>query len=301
MCNDRSSFSKFKKLSLPIVIKLGDNNSVTATDYGFIDVKQGYQVEALHTLTFRLSVLLINQLDLGGQTTIFKNRKCSITSPSSFNLARKLINGIYIIDPATALLSTTDKGKKRTRESSLSRVLITEAINAESTTEPTIQSSETPTIASTNPPAFPVLTAPSTAKTKSTRKSLIIPESRIWHRRLAHLNPTTMKSLIDGYTHDDSICTVCIPAKHKARFIRVPVKRTTKPFELEHSDVYGPFSTPSLEHNRYYILFIDDYTRYTSVWLLPNKKAETCTSTYQSFQVRVDPRCYEIKQFRCDN
>ena len=93
-----------------------------------------------------------------------------------------------------------------------------------------------------------------------------------------------MKTLIGGYTHDDSMCTVCIQAKHKQRLIRVPVKRTTKPFELVHSDVCCPFSTPTLGDNQYYILFIDDYTRYTSVWLLPNKNSETCTSTYQSFQ-----------------
>jgi len=110
-----------------------------------------------------------------------------------------------------------------------------------------------------------------------------------------------MKFVIVGYTHDDSMCTVCIQAKHKQRFIKVPVKCTTKPFELVHSDVCGPFSTPTFGDNRYYILFIDDYTRYTSVWLLPNEKAETCTSAYQSFQARVDSMGYEIKQFRCDN
>jgi hypothetical protein len=97
MCNDRSSFSTFEKVSLSIVIELGDNNSVIATHYGFIDVIQGYQVEALHTPTFRLSLLSINQLDLGGHTTIFRNGKCSITSPSFCTLAGKLINAIYII------------------------------------------------------------------------------------------------------------------------------------------------------------------------------------------------------------
>jgi len=115
------------------------------------------------------------------------------------------------------------------------------------------------------------------------------------------MNPTTMKSLVSGYTHDDTMCTVCIQAKHKERFIKVPVKRTVKRFELLHSDVCGRFSTPTFGHNRYYILFIDDYTRYTSVWLLPNKKAETCTSAYQSFQARVDSMGYEIKRFWCDN
>jgi hypothetical protein len=39
----------FKKLSLTIAIELGDNNSVTAMHYGFVDIIQGYQVESLHT------------------------------------------------------------------------------------------------------------------------------------------------------------------------------------------------------------------------------------------------------------
>ena len=50
------------------------------------------------------------------------------------------------------------------------------------------------------------------------------------------------------------------------------------------------------------MLFIDDYTRWTDVWLLPNKKAETCTSAYQSFQKRIETiGDYRIRHFRCDN
>ena len=77
MCNDRSSFSMFKTLSLLIVIKLGGNNSVTATHYGFVNVIQGYQVKALYTATFRHSLLSITQLDLGCHMTIFRIRSNS--------------------------------------------------------------------------------------------------------------------------------------------------------------------------------------------------------------------------------
>jgi len=275
MCNDRSSFSMFKKLSLPIVIELRDDNSLTAKHYGFVKITLGSRVEALHTSTFRLFLLSTNQLDLGGHTTIFRDGKCSITSPSSCTLAGKLINVIYIIVPATALLSlTTMSGRKRKRDSSLPRVIIN---------EPTMESSKSPTIAPTSPPATSVL------------------RSRLWHRRIAHLNPTAIKSIVEGYTHDDSMCTVCIQAKHKQRFIKVPVKHTTKPFELVHLDVCGPFSTPTFGGNRYDILSIDDFTRYTSVWLLPNSEPKACTSAYHSFQPRVDSMWYEIKRFRCDN
>ena len=137
MCNDCTSFSTYKNLSLPIALELGDNNSVTATHYKFVDVIQGYQVEALHTPTFRLSVLSINQLDLSGHTSIFQNGKCSITSPSSYNLARKLINGIYIIVPMTEFLSSTTE-KKWTRDSWL--------LNVEPAIEPTIKPTIQPTI-----------------------------------------------------------------------------------------------------------------------------------------------------------
>jgi len=275
MCNDRNSLSTFKILSLPIVIQLGDDNSVTATHYGFVNIILGDQVEALHTPTFWLSHLSINQLDLGRHTTIFQDGECSITSPSSCTLAKKLVNGIYIIVPTTALLSSTTKsGRKRKTDSDLPRAIIS---------EPTIESSESPQIAPTSPPASSVL------------------KSRLWHRRLAHMNHTAIPSIVEGYSHDDSMCTVCIQAKHKQRFIRVPVNHTTKPFELVYSDVCCPFSTRTCGDTRCYILFINDYTRYTSIWLLPNEKAETCTSAYQSIWARVDWMRHEINRFRWDD
>jgi len=92
-----------------------------------------------------------------------------------------------------------------------------------------------------------------------------------------------------------------IQAKHKQKIIKVKSKRTTKPFELIHSDVCGPFSMPTSVGHHHYILFIYDYTRYTSVWVLPDRKSKTCTSAYQSFQARVDSMGYEVKWFRCDN
>ena len=96
------------------------------------------------------------------------------------------------------------------------------------------------------------------------------------------------------------MCTACIRAKHKQKIIEVKTKRTTKPCELVHSDMCGPFSMLTSACPRYYILFIDDYTHYITVWVLPDMKSKTCTSAYQSFQTRVDSMGYEVKQFLCD-
>jgi len=110
-----------------------------------------------------------------------------------------------------------------------------------------------------------------------------------------------MKTPIGGSIPHDSMCTVCIQAKHKGRLIRVPVKCTTKHFELVNSDVCCPISTPTFGANRYYIPFIHDYTRYTSVWQLPNKTAEPCTSALKSFQAQVNSLWYKFEQFWWDH
>jgi len=155
ICNDCSRFWTFKKLSLCIVITLADNNWVIVAQYGFIDVIQGYQIEALHIPAFGLSLLSINQLDLGRHTTKFQNGLCSITSPSSYTLARKLMNGICMIVPATTLPSlTTENWGKRKQDSAMPRVLIAAPL-----IEPTVGSSRAPVV----------------AKIKPTRKSLSIP------------------------------------------------------------------------------------------------------------------------------
>jgi len=225
--------------------------------------------------------------------TIFQDGQYSITFPSSCTLAGKLIKCIYIIVPMTALLSsTTKKVRKRKRECRLSRVLMTEHVIVEPITESAIKStikySETPGIASTYSTGPSVLSAPSIDKTKSIWNCLTISGYRIWHQPVAHKNSTIFNSLIDGYTNDDSMCTVCIQAMHKTRFIRVPVKHTTKPFELVQSHVCSAPSRPTIRDNWYCILFIDDPGRFTSVWLLPNEKTETCTSINQSFEAEVD-------------
>jgi len=97
------------------------------------------------------------------------------------------------------------------------------------------------------------------------------------------------------------MCTVCIQAKHKQNIIKVKTKHTTKPFELIHSDVCGPFSTPTSTGHCYYILILDEYTPFTSVQVVPDMMSKTCTAAYKSFQEVVGSMGYQVKRSRCDN
>ena len=46
---------------------------------------------------------------------------------------------------------------------------------------------------------------------------------------------------------------------------------TTKPFEIVHSDVWGPTPVISKGGFAYYVIFVDDYTRYCWIYFLKHK------------------------------
>jgi len=62
--------------------------------------------------------------------------------------------------------------------------------------------------------------------------------------------------------------------------------RASKLLELIHTDIYGPFSTPSRGGQRYFISFIDAYSRYAYVYLLHNKFE--ALETFQTYQTEVE-------------
>jgi hypothetical protein len=64
-----------------------------------------------------------------------------------------------------------------------------------------------------------------------------------------------------------SPCTACPQAKgHQLPFL-VSIFTICKPLDLVYSDVWGPSPTLSINGNRYYVSFIDAFSRYT--WVFP--------------------------------
>jgi hypothetical protein len=93
----------------------------------------------------------------------------------------------------------------------------------------------------------------------------------------------------------------CIQAKHNQKTIKVKTKHTTTRLELVHSNVCAPFPTPTSPGLPHCILFIDNYTRYTSVRVHPDRMSKTFTSAHQPCQAGVNFRVYKVKRFRCNN
>ena len=116
-------------------------------------------------------------------------------------------------------------------------------------------------------------------------QALIASDISIWHKRLAHIDPASvMKMHKDGcvlgleispYDESPQMCDDCIIGKgHRHPFPKASSSRTSKLLELVHSDVNGPLEIPSLGGSRYFILFIDDYSKWTVVYTM-KKKSES--------------------------
>jgi hypothetical protein len=56
----------------------------------------------------------------------------------------------------------------------------------------------------------------------------------------------------------------CVISKHpRSSFLKVAEYRAKKLLELVHTDIYGPIKPSSIGEYRYFITFIDDFSRKT--------------------------------------
>ena len=66
-------------------------------------------------------------------------------------------------------------------------------------------------------------------------------------------------------------CDVCELVKSHRVSFPLSLNRSLVPFIVIHSDVWGPSNVPTLSGSRWFVTFIDDCTRVTSVCLMKSK------------------------------
>lgn len=97
------------------------------------------------------------------------------------------------------------------------------------------------------------------------------------HNRLGHMNVASLKrlrnmNLLPSVKIDSmSKCRACVEAKYTKLPFKVVNARQTDLLGLIHSDLTNFKNIVSKGGKRYYITFIDDYSRYTKVYLLRSK------------------------------
>ena len=80
-----------------------------------------------------------------------------------------------------------------------------------------------------------------------------------------------LRFLPDKHRTNQNIISVQIGKQFGKSFPKESTTRATKPLELIHTDVCGPIKPNSFGKNKYFLLFIDDYSRKTWVYFLKEK------------------------------
>ena len=79
--------------------------------------------------------------------------------------------------------------------------------------------------------------------------------------------PTLFKGLDIQPFH----CDICEYAKHTHVSFPISNKRSSSPFFLIHSDIWGSSTIPNISGSKWFVTFIDDYRRVSWIYLLKNK------------------------------
>ncbi|XP_062100793.1 uncharacterized protein LOC133806717 [Humulus lupulus] len=113
------------------------------------------------------------------------------------------------------------------------------------------------------------------------------------------LSSFRLRALGKLQTHDISDYCGCKLAKFSALPFYKSVSVSLAPFDLIHSDVWGPSPVLTKGGSRYYVYFIDDYTRFCWVYLM--KHRSDFLAIYHMFRAFVKTQHNAIiKCFRCD-
>jgi hypothetical protein len=116
--------------------------------------------------------------------------------------------------------------------------------------------------------------------------------SDLWHQRLGHpALPVVLRILQDNKiaVHREIspslICNACQLGKSHQLPFSTSSHISTVPLEIVHTDVWGP-PLLSINNSKYYISFIDDFSRYVWIYFLKNKS--DVESVFLQFQQHVE-------------
>ena len=124
------------------------------------------------------------------------------------------------------------------------------------------------------------------------------------HRRMGHpsvdLLKTIYPSLFEGISSERLFCNACHMAKLKRSTFKTLDDRCLSPFDCIHSDVWGPCPIDSLMGCRYFVIFVDDYSR--TMWLYLLKPKSEVSQVIVNFCRMISNQFgRQIKRFQTDN
>ena len=103
---------------------------------------------------------------------------------------------------------------------------------------------------------------------------------QLWHNRLGHPHSKALSLMLNSGLLNKSIglsfcfpfdCAACKMGKREILPFLISTSHSTRCFDLVHSDVWGIAPALSHAHYKYFVTFIDDFSRFTWVYFLHSK------------------------------
>jgi transposase InsO family protein len=132
-------------------------------------------------------------------------------------------------------------------------------------------------------------------------------EGELWHRRLGHLHHGALKimqkistGLPRGTLAQSDQCKGCTLGKYVKSTFHEKENRVSVILERIHTDVCGPFSVASIAKHRYYVIFVDEFSR--KCWIFFMQKKDQTFSKFYEFKALVEKESgKQVKALRSNN
>ncbi|GAU30142.1 hypothetical protein TSUD_360350 [Trifolium subterraneum] len=133
-------------------------------------------------------------------------------------------------------------------------------------------------------------------------------DSDLWHKRYGHLNFKSLSMLnsknmvlgLPSVIAPVDTCTTCLLGKHpRSSFKSNLPMRSSEVLNVVHSDICGPIDVLSTGGNKYFITYVDEYSR--MIWLYHIKAKSEAFEVFKRFKTLVEKQSdKQIKVLRTD-
>lgn len=135
--------------------------------------------------------------------------------------------------------------------------------------------------------------------------------TELWHRRYGHLGERNLSYLIkngmvkglneSGGNKSTIVCEACVAAKQTRNpFTLQEERQSSRVLELVHSDVCGPVTPAGWNGQKFFVIFIDDWSRFTMVYLIHTK--DEVVRRFEEYEAQMTAKFgVKISRFRSDN
>jgi hypothetical protein len=133
--------------------------------------------------------------------------------------------------------------------------------------------------------------------------------SKLWHEQFGHLNYRSLQQLCNQWmvtslppiSCKDGVCVGCVLGRHHwDSFDKRASWHAPGPLQLVHSDLCGPLSSPYFSGCKYFLTFIDDFSKRTWVYFLKLKSEDF--EKFLAYKALVENKYgHQIQKLRRDN